>query len=165
MSKEPPHVGGAGPIVAGAMLKQPRRVALEARALAESLGSALVFAYVEPNSYMVEWELKEDIRGNSLNPKDIDEDMSADAADIMRILDSCMAGSKVEWSLKVLTGEPGKALSRLADELHARMIVVGTRHKGFGAHLSELFNGSTASHVIAHQSLPVVVVPVHHEDR
>ncbi|GAA1497723.1 universal stress protein [Paeniglutamicibacter kerguelensis] len=164
MSKEPPHVGGAGPILAGAMPKQPRRVVLEARALAESLGTALVFAYVEPNSYRADWELKEDIQGNSLNPKQIDEEMTSDVADIMRVLESCMAGSQTTWSLKVLAGDAGNTLAHLADELHARMIVVGTRHKGVGARLTELLSGSTASHVIAHQSLPVVVVPVHHED-
>ncbi|MGL3806049.1 universal stress protein [Paeniglutamicibacter sp. R2-26] len=165
MSKEPPHVGGAGPIVAGVMLKQPRRVALEARVLAEALGSTLVFAYIEPNSYLAEGELRAEIPGNSLGPLEIDGQVGADAADLVRFLESCMAGSHAPWSLRVIAGEPGKVLARLAEEVHAQMLVVGTRHKGVGAHLSELFNGSTASHVIAHQSLPVVVVPVHHEDR
>lgn len=163
MGKEPPDVGGAGPIIAGAVSKQPRRVILEARALAESLGTSLVFAYVEPNSYLVEGELRQEIPGNSLNSNQIDEGMTADAADIYRMLESCMAGSKAPWSVKVLAGDPGKSLAGLANEMHARMIVVGTRHKGVGARLSELLNGSTASQVIAHQSLPVVVVPVHHE--
>lgn len=163
MSKEMPHVGGAGPIVAGTLPKQPRRVVFEARALAESLDSSLVFAYVQPNSYLVEWELKKDIRHESLNPKDIDSDMEADVADIMRVLESCMDGSPADWSLKVLSGDPGKAIARLSEDLHARMIVVGTRHKGVGAKLSELLNGSTASHVIAKQNLPVVGVPVSQE--
>lgn len=165
MGKEQPNVGGAGPIVTGVLPKQPRRVVLEARSLAESLGSALVFAYVQPNSYLVEWELKKDIVGSSLHPSDIDDDMEADAADVLHVLQSAMAGSKVEWSLRVLAGEPGKALARLGSELHARLIVVGTRHKGVGARVSELLNGSTASHVVSHQFLPVVVVPVHHDER
>lgn len=163
MSKEAPHVGGAGPIVAGTLPKQPRRVVLEARSLAESLGASLVFAFVQPNSYLVEWELKKDIHQESLNPKDIDQDMEAEVAEIMAVLESCMDGSKTEWSLKVLAGDPGKAITRLADCLHARMIVVGTRHKGVGAKLSELLNGSTASHVISKQNLPVVVIPVSQE--
>ncbi|WP_181578539.1 universal stress protein [Arthrobacter sp. AQ5-05] len=163
MDKETPNVGGVGPIVVGVLPKQPRRVVLEARTLAEELGAPLVFAYVEINSYLVEWELKEDIRGNSLHPKEIDEDMTEDARDILRILDSAMAGSKISWSFRVLAGDPGKALARLGSELHARMIVVGTRHQGVGARLSELLNGTTAHRVIAHQTLPVVVVPVHHE--
>lgn len=163
MAKEP-DVGGTGPIVVGVLLNQPSRVVLEARALAESLGTSLVFAYVQPNSYLVEWELKEDIRSKSLNPGQLDEDMSADAAEIIRMLERTMEASSCEWSLRVLAGEPGHAIARLGEETHARMIVVGTRHKGFGARISELFNGSTASHVIAHQVLPVVVVPVHHDE-
>ncbi|MFL4480376.1 universal stress protein [Paeniglutamicibacter sp. ORCA_105] len=163
MNKEAPHVGGMGPIVVGVLPKQPRRVVLEARTLGEALGAPLVFAYVEINSYLVEWELKEDIRGNSLHPRDIDEDMTEEARDVLRILDSAMAGTKIEWWLRVLAGDPGKALARLGNDLHARMIVVGTRHKGVGARVSELLNGTTAHHVIAHQQLPVVVVPVHHE--
>jgi nucleotide-binding universal stress UspA family protein len=163
MNKEVPNVGGMGPIVVGVLPKQPRRVVLEARTLAEALGSPLVFAYVEINSYLVEWELKEDIRGNSLQPRVVDEDMTEDARDMLRILDSDMAGTKIEWSLRVLAGDPGKALARLGNELHARMIVVGTRHKGVGARMSELLNGTTAHHVIAHQQLPVVVVPVHRD--
>ncbi|WP_411731017.1 universal stress protein [Paeniglutamicibacter sp.] len=163
MNKEVPNVGGMGPIIVGVLPKQPRRVVLEARVLAEALGAPLVFAYVEINSYLVEWELKENIRGNSLHPKDIDEDMTEDARDILHILDSAMAGTKIDWSLRVLAGDPGKALARLGSDLHARMIVVGTRHKGVGARMSELLNGTTAHHVIAHQQLPVVVVPVHHD--
>ena len=163
MNKGMPSVGGMGPIVVGVLPKQPRRVVLEARELAEALGTPLVFAYVEINSYLVESELKEDIHGNSLHPKVIDEDMTEDARDILRILDSAMAGTKIDWSLRVLAGDPGKALARLGSDLHARLIVVGTRHKGVGARMSELLNGTTAHHVIAHQQLPVVVVPVHHD--
>lgn len=165
MAKEIPNVGGAGPIVVGVLPKQPRRVALEARRLAEALESPIIFAYVQPNSYLVEWELKADIHNKSLNPQDIDEDMEADAAEVLKVLESSMAGSQINWSLKMLAGDPGKALTRLGNELHARYLVVGTRHKGFGAKISELFNGSTAAHVLAQNSLPTLVVPVHHDER
>lgn len=163
MSKENPDVGGLGPIVVGVLPKQPRRVILEAKTLAEALGSEIVFAYVQSNSYLVEWELKEDIRANSLHPTDIDEEMNAAASEVLKVLESCMEGSHLEWSLKILSGEPGKAIARLGSEMHARLLVVGTRHKGVGAKISELFNGSTASHVLAMQSIPTVVVPVHHD--
>lgn len=130
MGAETPDVGGLGPIVAGVLPSQPRRVVLEARTLAEALGAPLVFAYVEINSNLVEWELKDDIRGNSLHPREIDDDMVEDVRDILRILDSAMAVTKIPWSVRVLAGDPGKALARLGNELHARMIVVGTRHQG-----------------------------------
>ena len=163
MGADTPNTGGVRPIIAGVLPEQPRRVVLEARTLAEELGAPLVFDYVEINSYLVDWELKDDIRGNSLRPREFDDDMAEDSRDILRLLDSSMAGTRIPWSLRVLAGDPGKALARLGSELHARMIVVGTRHRGMGARVSELLNGSTAQHVIAHQGLPVRVVPVQHE--
>lgn len=132
MGAETSDVGGLGPIVAGVLPNQLRRVVLEARTLAEALGTPLVFSYVEINSYLVEWELKDGIRGNSLHPTEINEDMAQDVRDILRLLDSSMAGTRIPWSLRVLAGDPGKALAHLGSELHARMIVVGTRHRGMG---------------------------------
>ena len=39
------------------------------------------------------------------------------------------------------------------------MIIVGTREPTFGAHVSQMLNGATASHLTLHQHLPVLVVP------
>lgn len=92
----------------------------------------LVSAYVETNSYLVEWERNEDVRDSSLHPKDIDEGMTAKARDILRILDGVMAGTTNAWSLRVPATDLGTALARLGSEVHARMIVVGTRQQGVG---------------------------------
>ena len=163
MGADTPNFGRVGPIIAGVLPEQPRRVVLEARTLAEELGAPLVFVYVEINSYLVDWELKTDIDGNTRPPRVLDQDMPVEVNDILRLLDSAMAGTRIPWSLRVVAGDAGKALVGLGGELHARMIVVGTRHRGVGARVSELLNGSTAHHVIAHQGLPVLVVPVQHE--
>ena len=89
--------------------------------------------------------------------------MTQDVGDILRVLDSSTAGTRIPWSLRVFAGDPGRALARFGCELHARMIVVGARRQGLGVKEPELLNDFTAQHVIAHQGLPVFVVEVRHE--
>ncbi|MGL3806551.1 universal stress protein [Paeniglutamicibacter sp. R2-26] len=148
-----------GPLVVGVIPKQHPEVMAQAAELAQQLGRAVIFAYVEPNSYLTEWNLKEDIRDQSLHPRDIDEDMTEDAVAILADIETRMAGSTAAWSLRILAGEIWKALARLASESQASMIIVGTRESTFGAHVSQLLNGATASHLTVHQHRPVLVVP------
>jgi nucleotide-binding universal stress UspA family protein len=74
----------------------------------------------------------------------------------------------VEWTLRMLAGDPARALARLAAETNAPMIVVGTSERGFSHRLSEALNGSVGAWLSHHQSRPVLVVPYRmaaHEDR
>ena len=48
---------------------------------------------------------------------------------------------------------------RLASEVNAPMIIVGTPERGFGHRVTELLNGSVAAWLTHHQSRPVLVVP------
>ena len=148
-----------GPLVVGVIPKQHPEVIAQAAVLAQKLDRAIIYAYVEPNSYLTEWNLKENIREQSLHPQDVDEDMTADALEILAHIETLMSGSAAKWSLRILAGEVWKALARLASEADASMIIVGTREPTFGAHVSQLLNGATASHLTFHQHLPVLVVP------
>ena len=62
----------------------------------------------------------------------------------------------IESRALVIAGETAAALSRVAADEGASMLVVGARGRGT---LSELRVGSTALRVLHHGSLPVVVVP------
>ena len=154
-----PPAGVSGPLVVGVVPNQHPEVVLEARALSDALGRPIIFAYVEPNSYLVEWDLKSDIEYLSLHPKEIDEDISADVALILADLWRAMEGAALPWRFRALAGDPAKALARLARESRASMIIVGTREPGPGPLLSEFLGGSTAAHLADQQSLPVLVVP------
>jgi nucleotide-binding universal stress UspA family protein len=143
----------------GVIPRQHPEVIEQAMVLAERLDRGIIFAYVDPRSYLTEWNLREDIRDQSLHPRDFDEDMTADALDILAGIETRMAGRAASWTLRILAGETWKALARLASETHASMIIVGTREPTFGAHVSQLLNGATASHLTAHQHRPVLVVP------
>jgi len=61
-----------------------------------------------------------------------------------------LAGAEV----RVLEGEPGAAICRLADELSARAIVVGSRGRGG---LKRAFLGSVSDHVVRNAPCSVVV--------
>ena len=148
-----------GPLIVGVIPKQHPEVIAQASVLARQLDRAIIYAYVEPNSYLTEWNLKEDIRDQSLHPRDVDEDMTADAMEILSNIETQMSDSTATWSLRILAGEIWKALARLASETQASMIIVGTREPTFGAHVSQMLNGATASHLTVHQHLPVLVVP------
>lgn len=148
-----------GPLIVGVIPKQHPEVIAQASVLAQQLDRAIIYAYVEPNSYLTEWNLKEDIRDQSLHPLSVDEDMTADATEILSHIEALMAGGTATWTLRILAGETWKALARLASEADASMIIVGTREPTFGAHVSQLLNGATASHLTMHQHLPVLVVP------
>jgi nucleotide-binding universal stress UspA family protein len=154
-----PPGGVSGPLVVGVIPNQHPEVVLEARALSDALNRPIIFAYVEPNSYLVEWDLKSDIEYLSLHPREIDEDMSADVVLILATLWRAMEDAALPWRFRVLAGDPARALARLARESRASMIIVGTREPGAGPLLSEFLGGSTAAHLTEQQSLPVLVVP------
>ena len=61
--------------------------------------------------------------------------VQSQAADILK-------GQAVKWSVSQLVGDPALALKHLADEVDARLIVVGTRKRGFGESVREFFTGS-----------------------
>lgn len=148
-----------GPLVVGVVLRQHPEVIAQASLLAGQLGRSILFAFVQPNSYLTEWNLKENITEQSLHPEDLDEDMTADAMDILAAIEAQMADSAVAWTLRILAGEPWKALARLASESRGSMIILGSRKPGVGAQISEWLGGATAGHLTAHQYRPVLVVP------
>lgn len=78
------------------------------------------------------------------------------AAHLARILGE----HDITWSTRQLTGDPAQSLGRLAESLHAAMIVVGTRDGSVRGSLQEFFAGSIAMNLAHHQNRPVVVIPL-----
>ncbi|MGH1548733.1 universal stress protein [Leifsonia poae] len=68
------------------------------------------------------------------------------------------------WSVRLLAGDPAKALGRLAAETEARLIVVGTHRRGFSNALENWLAGSVGARLTHDQRTPVVVVPVTAKD-
>jgi nucleotide-binding universal stress UspA family protein len=117
----------------------PASATLERAAdLAESLGAELVVTTVATAADSTEVEEAERVARRKLD----------DAR-------TRLAGRSVAAEFVPVTGPPGKAIVKLADERGADLIVVGTRKKGF---FDRLVEGSVNQEVLRRASCDVLVV-------
>jgi nucleotide-binding universal stress UspA family protein len=149
-----------GGILVAVVPGQPVAVLEQAARLADDLDVPLVCANVDPNRYLVSSYVDGTVVALPYDP-DLpeveDEQFDADLADHIR---GVMDGRNVPFTLQQLAGDPAWSLARLADEMDARYIVVGTREAGLRGGIREFFNGSVAVHLAHRQHRPVVVVPL-----
>lgn len=155
----PDSFSGRIPLVVGVLPGQHPEVLHTARDLAARLDAPLVCAYVDEASYLVEWDPSKETHRLSLHPEKDDADVASVRAELKAIVSSDVDGRSVDWTLRLLAGDPARALGRLADDIHASMIIVGTPERGLAHRISEALNGSVASWLSHHQSRPVLIVP------
>lgn len=146
------------------MPKQHPEVLAAAAMLASRLQAPLVCAYVDEASYLVEWDPARSAHRLSLHPDADDDDIRTLIGELKAAVETAVAAlppgaGPVEWTLRTLSGDPARALSQLAAETDAPMIVVGTSERGFAHRVSEVLNGSIGAWLTHHQSRPVLVVP------
>ena len=153
------NFSGRIPLVVGVLPDQHVEVLQTARTLAEQLGVPLVCAYVDEASYLVEWDPARETHRMSLHPEKDDEDVAAVRSDLGKLIGAAMDGGSADWTLRLLAGDPARALGRLAEDIHASMIIVGTPEPGLGHRISEALNGSVAAWLSHHQRRPVLIVP------
>ncbi len=150
-------------VIVGAIPDQSPRVLKEAARYAKLLGSALIVAHVDVTRFIT----YEDPDGY-VHTAPIDIDISAGDAQLKLVTDAAEAVlgepafAGVEWSVQQLVGDPALALKHLAEKSQARLIVVGTRRRGFGESVREFFTGSVAARLAHRQSRPILVVPLEH---
>ncbi|MFJ5697052.1 universal stress protein [Arthrobacter sp. NPDC093139] len=156
----PERFSGQSPLLVGVVPGQHPEVLQTAVALAQRLTAPLLFAYVDEASYLVEWDPARSTHRLSLHPDKNDDEIRSVTEDLKSVIASAVRpGTPTEWTLRTLAGDPARALGRLAAEVDAPMIVVGTPERGFGHRITELLNGSVAAWLTHHQSRPVLVVP------
>ena len=136
-----------------------KKVAANGFRLAAATGRApLIVAHVDVTRFVT----YED-PGGYVHTAPIDLDNSAGEAQLARVREAATAalgGAGVEWTTAQLVGDPALALKHLAEQADARLIVVGTRRRGFGETVREFFTGSVAARLAHRQSRPVLVVPL-----
>ena len=94
--------------------------------------------------------------GGTMSTEEFDEREDAFAAEGRRIVGAAAAALGVpDVQTRVARGSPGPTLCRLAAELSARAIVIGSR--GHGG-LKRALLGSVSDHVVRNAPCPVVVV-------
>ncbi|MFT4231970.1 MAG: universal stress protein, partial [Leucobacter sp.] len=138
-------------IIVGVTPGQPTAVVSEAARFADRFGAELVCASVDAGSYEADR-----LADGSVVAMPIDSDLAEARveqfdprlrAEIAAVLDPL----PIRWSTRALAGGAAQQLSRLADELGAEMIVVGTCERGVRGPLHEFFNGSVAVQLAHHQ--------------
>lgn len=143
-------------ILVGVYPGESSRVIQEGLKAARESGDALVFAHVRATSYLAEWDTPRDRRENPPVETRGDDLLTAELTSTI----SAIAGLDTDWTLRLIDGDPPKALARLAEEINASRIIVGSRLPGFVNAVDEWLSRSVAMRLIHLQRRPVVVVPL-----
>jgi hypothetical protein len=167
MSAENPN--GPPPLVVGVLPGQRAEVLRTAAALASRLNAPLICAHVDEASYLVEWDPARSAHRLSLHPDTDNAEIRAVTRELRSYIGAACDPFGVHWTLRTLAGDPARALGRLAAEVGAAMIIVGTPEPGLGHRISAALNGSVAAWLSHHQDHPILIVPVraavHHRTR
>ncbi|HYI50235.1 MAG TPA: universal stress protein [Microbacterium sp.] len=147
-----------GAVLVGVVPGLPTRVVKEAGRYAKLLQAPLVVVHVDVTRFVT----YEDPDGYVHSaPIDInvaagESDLAIVEAEAGRILD----GHELDWSVRQLVGDPAMAMKHLADQVDAKLLVVGTRKRGLGESIREFFTGSVAARLAHRQQRPILVVPL-----
>ena len=151
---------GPPPLVVGVLPGPSPEVLQTAASLASKLAAPLICAHVDEASYLVEWDPARSAHRLSLHPDTDNAEIRAVTQELRNSAGSACDALGVPWTLRTLAGDPARALGRLAAEVGAAMIIVGTPEPGLGHRLSAALNGSVAAWLSHHQDHPILIVPV-----
>lgn len=152
--------GQTGPLVLGVPWPVPPVLVRSAAGLAAALEVHLLCAFVDPASYLTEWEPASALPAASLDPA-ANEEATYPAAEVRERLEEIFGNGQLDWTLRVLNGDVSSALTRLADSTGAGMFIVGSGREGLVPRMSRFLEGSVSARLLRLQSRPVVVVPDH----
>lgn len=146
-----------GAVLVGVVPGEPPRVVKVAARYAKLHGVPLLVVNVDVTRFVA----YEDPDGSvQTAPLDLsiagrEDEVERVTAEVTAALDGC----GVPWSLRQLVGDPAIAMKKLAEDVKACLIVVGTRKRGFGESVREFFTGSVAVRLAHRQTRPVLVIP------
>jgi len=147
-----------GAVIVGVVPEQSTRVLKEAARYAKLFQAPLVVAHVDVTRFVT----YEDPDGY-VHSAPIDLNIAAGEGDLAKVTDAATAvldGTGIDWSTRQLVGDPAMAMKHLADQVDARLLVVGTRKRGLGESIREFFTGSVAARLAHRQQRPILVIPL-----
>lgn len=147
-----------GAVLVGVVPGLPTRVLKEAARYAMLLRAPLVVVHVDVTRFVT----YEDPDGY-VHSAPIDINVAAGESDLAVVeaeAAKVLEGHEVDWTVKQLVGDPAMAMKHLADQLDARLLVVGTRKRGLGESIREFFTGSVAARLAHRQRRPLLVIPL-----
>ncbi|MBT2596419.1 universal stress protein [Arthrobacter sp. ISL-72] len=147
-----------GPILVGVGWDFPEHLVRTAADLGANLGQHLICAFVDPAGYLIEWEPDGSRTARSLDPA-VNEEAEYPADELLRRLESILGQPGEQWSFRVLNGDVSKALSRLAENTEASLLIVGADRPGSLARMDRLLEGSVSASLTHGQQHPILIVP------
>ena len=147
-----------GPLVLGVPWEFDERLVRAAAGLAVILRAHLICAFVDPASYLTEWEPAGSRAGASLDPAP-NAEAEFPARQMLDGLVDILGPPGGAWSFRVLNGEVAQALGRLAQSADAAALIVGGQRPGRIAQMGRLLEGSVSVSLTRLQARPVLIVP------
>ena len=150
--------GLQGAVIAGVIPDQPPRVLKEAARYAKLFQAPLVVVHVDVTRFVT----YEDPDGY-VHSAPIDLNIAAGEGELTKVQDVAayvLGESGLEWTVRQLVGDPAMALKHFADQIDARLLVVGTRKRGIGESIREFFTGSVGARLAHRQHRPILIVPL-----
>ena len=147
-----------GAVIAGVIPDQSPRVLKEAARYAKLFQAPLVVVHVDVTRFVT----YEDPDGY-VHSAPIDINIAAGEGELAKVQDaaaSVVGDTGPEWTVRQLVGDPAMAIKHFADRIDARLIVVGTRKRGFGESVREFFTGSVGARLAHRQHRPILIVPL-----
>lgn len=147
-----------GPLVLGVPWDFDERLVRAAAGLAVIMDAHLICGFVDPASYLTEWEPEGSQPGTSLDPVP-NVDAEFPAGQILAALTGVLGPPGGAWTFRVLNGEVAQALGRLAEATDAAALIVGGQRPGRVARMGRLLEGSVSVSLTRLQARPVLIVP------
>lgn len=135
-------------VVVGIEPGQAPSVLSTAASLAADLKATVQVIYADSGRYVTERLPEHNVLGTA------EADFPAELAELV-----AERLSGVDYELHNVPGDPAKVLMAVAEEVDARMIVIGTRRPGIRNKLAQFIDGSIAVALAQKQTRPVLVVP------
>lgn len=152
-------------VIVGVVPRQEPAVITTAAQIARAFNAELVCAWVDESRYEVGRDDPSPGSDAAIYATSIDPDLADDGPlefnpTLQAFIGRTLEAADIPYALRARAGGAFRELTRLADELDAVMIVVGTRKPGFRGAVHEFFAGSVAVQLAHHQHRPVLVIPV-----
>jgi hypothetical protein len=147
-----------GPLVLGVPWAFEERLVRAAAGLAAIMRTHLICAFVDPASYLTEWEPAGVVDSSSLDPaRNVEAEFPA--SQLLSGLEGILGPPGGAWSFRVLNGEVAQALGRLAESTDGAALIVGGQRPGRFARMSRLLEGSVSGSLTRLQARPVLIIP------
>ncbi|MDZ4090392.1 MAG: universal stress protein [Arthrobacter sp.] len=147
-----------GPVVLGVGWEPSESLIRSGASLAARLDAHLICAYVDPASYLTEWEPAASRASASLDPA-VNNETDFPSSHVRNVLQAILGPPGEQWSFRVLNGAVAQALGRLAASTDASLLIVGGQRPGRLAAVERLLEGSVGVNLAGLQRRPVLVIP------